>query len=113
VRGRPAGYSAARFSGLAIVLSFGVVGPLITSYRPEEANPAAILLPPSGTHWFGTDNNGADVFARVVYAARTDILIGCASVGIAFVMGVMLGAFAGSGRRVWSSAIIRVTDFVQ
>jgi peptide/nickel transport system permease protein len=68
---------------------------------------------PSLHHWFGTDNNGADVFARVVYAARVDLSIGLASVGAAFVVGVLLGACVGNSRAIWASCIVALIDFMQ
>jgi peptide/nickel transport system permease protein len=52
------------------------------------------LLPPSKEHWFGTDNLGRDVFARVCYGAQYSLLIGVVSVIISVVFGSLVGAFA-------------------
>ena len=46
-------------------------GPLLAPYPPMEANPGQQLLPPSGAHWFGTDDVGMDVFCRVISAPRS------------------------------------------
>jgi peptide/nickel transport system permease protein len=55
--------------------------------RPREA--------PSGRHIFGTDEQGRDVFARVIYGTRIALLVGFVSMGIAGAIGIVLGALAG------------------
>lgn len=44
------------------------LSPLLVPYSPTAPNAAQGLLPPSPSHWFGTDTNGTDVFSRVLYA---------------------------------------------
>lgn len=63
------------------------------SYR--ETNPQASVLPPSGKHWLGTDTEGRDVFARMLYGLRISLTIGVVAVVLYVSIGVCLGALAG------------------
>ncbi len=68
---------------------------LFTSYDPIGKDLPQRLLPPSFSHWFGTDDLGRDVFARVVYGARISLMVGLLSVGIAMAIGSFIGVTAG------------------
>jgi len=68
---------------------------LFTGHDPIGKDLAHRLMPPSATHWFGTDDLGRDVFARVVYGARISLMVGLLSVGIAMVLGSLVGVTAG------------------
>jgi ABC-type dipeptide/oligopeptide/nickel transport system permease subunit len=52
-------------------------------------------VPPSGTFWLGTDNNGRDLFVRILYGARISLLVGVLATGISVVLGVLFGLTAG------------------
>jgi peptide/nickel transport system permease protein len=90
-----------------------ILAPLLTEYSPIRSNWEHALQPPSAEHWFGTNNTGADVFARVIYGARLDLFIGFVSVGAAFLFAVPIGAMAGYFRSWWSGLVMRVMDFLQ
>lgn len=98
---------------LAIVVMLAVLGPLVTSYDPERAAPTEALLRPGGSHWFGTNSYGGDIFSRVVHAARLDLLIGAVSVALSFAIGTPLGALIGFYRGWPPTLVIRVLDFMQ
>jgi peptide/nickel transport system permease protein len=85
----------------------------ITSYSPIEANPLRTLKPPSWEHWFGTDVSGMDIYTRVVYAARVNLLIGLSAVALAFAIGIPVGLVSGYYRGIVSTLIMRVLDFIQ
>ena len=52
-------------------------------------------MPPSGTFWLGTDNNGRDLFIRILYGARISLLVGVLATGISVALGVVFGLAAG------------------
>ncbi len=98
--------------GLMIALVF--LAPLLTSYDPLEANPADFLQAPSARHWFGTDSSGLDVYTRVLYAPRVDMVIAVAGVLFAVLIGCPLGVFVGYYPDLFASTLVmRVMDFIQ
>lgn len=64
-------------------------------YGYRETDPAHGVEAPSGEHWLGTDTEGRDVFARMLYGARISLTIGVVAVAIYVAIGVVLGALAG------------------
>jgi peptide/nickel transport system permease protein len=79
-------------------------------YDPTQQSWTAIRKPPSAQHWFGTDESGRDLFARVIYGARASLLAGVISISIALSLGVPFGLLAGYGGRWIDAVISRVTD---
>lgn len=65
---------------------------------------------PSAAHWFGTDEYGRDVFARVVHGSRYSLFIGVATSLLALVFGAILGASAGYFGGVVDTIICRIVD---
>jgi peptide/nickel transport system permease protein len=67
-------------------------------------------LPPSVTHWFGTDALGRDVYTRIVYGSRISLQVGLASVALALVIGLAAGAVAGFYGGKLDGFLMRITD---
>ena len=65
------------------------------NYGPERQNLQERLQPPSRTHLLGTDDRGRDVMSRVIWGARVSMSVGFVAVGVAVLIGVILGALAG------------------
>jgi peptide/nickel transport system permease protein len=100
----------------AVSIVLMVIGPIIAPIDPRAEDFAATLAPPSGEHWFGTDQNGRDVFSRVIAAPRVDMWIALASTALAFCIGVPLGVLAiGTSRlgRTSGEILLRGMDVVQ
>ncbi|MGU3400649.1 ABC transporter permease [Brucellaceae bacterium D45D] len=102
--------------GLGLVVLFlflAAFGPLLAPF-PEDTtgavNMGSRLMPPSLTHWFGTDEMGADIFSRVIVGARTSLWIGIVITGIGAFVGVPLGIIAGYKGGLLRAAIMRVTE---
>ena len=68
------------------------------------------LQKPSMQHWFGTDNLGRDIFARILYGARYSLMIGVGAVSIGLVIGITLGAIAGFYGGMIDQIIMRIVD---
>lgn len=100
-------------TGLVVVLlAVLVVLPLLVPASPTELNAGPSLAPPSAEHWFGTDQLGRDVAARVVYGARLSLLVAAGSAAAALIVGGLLGALAASSRGVLGEVIMRTLDVV-
>lgn len=90
-----------------------VLGPVLVPYEPLETNPEDQFLAPSSEHWFGTDQYGRDIFARLVHATRLDLVISCSAVGLALVAGSLLGAISGFLAGIFDDSLMRVADVLQ
>jgi peptide/nickel transport system permease protein len=95
---------------LSVIVVVAIMAPWIVPYDPIEQDLAQALQPPSMQHWFGTDNLGRDIFSRVLYGARLDLLIGVFGVLFAFILGTILGCFSGYFGGWTDSLIMRVVD---
>jgi peptide/nickel transport system permease protein len=107
--------SAELLVGLAIIIVWIVLigaAPLIAKFNPLAQQIALRLQPPSATHWFGTDQLGRDVFARVLYGGRESLPGAICVVALGFVTGVSLGAIAGYRRGIVDDVVMRLTDMV-
>lgn len=80
---------------LSILIAAAVAAPLICRYDPIAQDLFAFLQAPSLEHPFGTDPLGRDIFARVIYAARTDLMIMAVAEILPFALGLLLGMAAG------------------
>ena len=99
--------------GLAVIAIFillAVFAPMIVPYDPIAASWSLVRKAPSAQHWFGTDELGRDVLARVVFGARASLLAGLISVSIALAIGVPLGLVAGYRGGFIDALISRITD---
>ena len=87
--------------------------PWIAHYSPTEADPMASLEPPSWTHLLGTDESGMDVFSRIVYATRVNLLIALTAVVASLIIGVPIGVLIGFYRGLLPNLTMRLFDFIQ
>ncbi len=98
--------------GLAVLLIMAflaVFAGAVSRYSPTAIKASQRLRPPSSAHWFGTDEYGRDVFARVVHGGRTSLLIGALTVAFSCVCGSVLGIVGGYFRRA-DTVLSRVID---
>ncbi|HEY8612821.1 MAG TPA: ABC transporter permease [Roseomonas sp.] len=99
--------------GLVIVVLFvlaAALAPWIAPYDPVATSWSRIRKPPSELYWFGTDENGRDVFSRVLWGARASLMAGALSVTAALLLGVPFGLLAGLTGGWVDTIISRVTD---
>lgn len=103
-------------AGAAVLLLFlvlALLAPMIGRYDPMTTNAALALRPPDAAHWFGTDNMGRDVFARMVYGARISLAVGFGSMALAGLLGTALGLVSGYFGRLLDVVVQRVMEVVQ
>jgi peptide/nickel transport system permease protein len=104
------------FLGLFIVVTMlivALIGPIVVPYNPDSVNPKEKMLPPSTEHFFGTDTFGRDVFSRVISAARVDLLVAMVSIGLAFIIGIIIGSIAAYFKGITDSILMRFIDIIQ
>jgi len=82
----------------------------IAPYDPNEHNLSEHLLAPSGEHLLGTDVLGRDLMSRIIFGARTAVIIGVCALGIASVLGMILGLTAGYFGGLTYAVIMRFID---
>ena len=85
------------------------IWPLVP-WDPDEPDPGNRLKPPSDTHLLGTDEIGRDVLSRLIHATAIAMLVGFISMGIATLIGLVLGAVAGYAGGWWDMIISRVVE---
>lgn len=101
--------------GLLILIPMficAVTAPIISPHDPVEPDLKNILDSPSWSHPFGTDTLGRDVFSRVIYGSRISLLVGFVSVGIATLIGIMVGALSGYSGGIVDELIMRFVDLM-
>ena len=99
--------------GLLVVVLFllaALLAPWLSPADPLQTSWTAIRKPPSAAHWFGTDENGRDVLARVLYGARASMAAGVLSVSVALLIGVPIGLLAGLAGGWVDAVIARIAD---
>ncbi len=95
---------------IAFIVVVALFPALFTGVDPTYADPSQSLLPPSAAHWFGTDLQGHDIYARTVYGARASVTVGLGATLLAFVVGGALGALAGFYGGWVDAMVSRITD---
>ena len=102
-------------TGAVIISLIGVaalLAPLITQHDPQLMSLADRYAGPSLQHLFGRDQNGADVFAQVVYGARISLYVSITVVGVSVLVGLFIGSLAGYlGGRI-DNFVMRIIDMI-
>lgn len=94
---------------LGLIILAAIFAPLLTSYDPYETALRQRLKPPGGDHLLGTDSQGRDLLTRLLYGARTTLLIGCAGTAFGALLGGTIGLCAAFYRRL-DAVLMRVID---
>jgi len=95
---------------IALLVAAALLAPLISPYDPSSQTWTAVRKAPSALHWFGTDDVGRDVLARVIYGAQASLMAGIISVAIAIALGVPAGLIAGYVGGFVDALFGRITD---
>ncbi|MGO4438987.1 ABC transporter permease [Rhizobium sp. RAF56] len=100
-----------------LVVTMAIAAPLIAPFSPEEQmfdglSLEGAPLPPGGAFLLGTDTLGRDLFSRLLFGARTSLVIGLVANGVAVGIGLLVGIVAGYVRGFVSSVLMRFTDLM-
>nr|WP_253291355.1 nickel transporter permease [Virgibacillus proomii] len=101
--------------GLCIIIILtltAIFAPLIATHSPTGQDIVNRYQSPSAEHWLGTDELGRDIFSRIVYGTRISIQIGVIAVGIAMIIGVLIGSIAGYFGRWIDQIFMRIIDIM-
>lgn len=99
--------------GVAVILLLvvaAIAAPLFARHDPAAIDLINQLQGPSSRHWMGTDIQGRDVWARLIYGARISLAVGLLSQGIALALGLVLGLVAGYYGKWVDEVVMRLAD---
>ncbi|RWO83243.1 MAG: ABC transporter permease [Mesorhizobium sp.] len=102
---------------VAVVLAGAILAPWLTGYDPNEQMFDGLTLegaplPPNASFWLGTDLLGRDLLTRILFGARTSLIIGIVANGVALLIGTLVGVTAGYFRGWIGGALMRFTDLM-
>ncbi|OCO99999.1 MULTISPECIES: ABC transporter permease [unclassified Ensifer] len=102
---------------VALVVLLALAAPLVAPYSPDEQMFDGLTLegaplPPSAQFLLGTDALGRDLLSRLLYGARTSLVIGLVANGIAVTIGLLIGILSGYMRGLVGNALMRFTDLM-
>jgi peptide/nickel transport system permease protein len=89
-----------------------VIGPLAMPFDPSDQELPLRLEGPSAQHWFGLDELGRDILARVLVGARISLLVGLVVVGVSSTIGTLLGSIAGYFGGIIDEVLSRLMDIL-
>ena len=99
--------------GLVIIVAIfltAIFAPWLAPYDPYKMSLSEKLAQPSSQHWLGTDSLGRDTLSRIIYGTRTSLAVGMGAVGLAVIIGELLGIIAAYFGGIVFAIIMRFTD---
>ena len=96
----------------AALVGMAVLAPWISPYAPDAIDLAGRRAAPSMAHWFGTDDLGRDLLARVLFGARVSLAIGILAAALTVALGAGVGMVAGWAGRWIDAVLMRVADAI-
>ena len=97
---------------VAIFVLLAIIGPYVTPFNTTAAT-SDVNQAPSGTHLFGTDASGFDIFSRVLAAPRIDVTIAIVATLLSLIIGSLIGLLASFFRGFAGDLVMRISDTVQ
>ena len=99
---------------LLLILLGAAFAPWLSPHPFDEVYWDRIGMPPdyANAHWFGTDNNGRDLFVRVLYGARVSLAVGFAATQVSLAIGVLYGALSGFLGGKVDEVMMRIVDMM-
>jgi len=97
---------------IILLVVCALIPSVIAPYGFDDQLLSRRFQPPSGAHFFGTDEYGRDIFSRVIYGCRISLTLGLVSVTISCVLGIILGCIAGYYGRIIDNVLMRIIDIM-
>lgn len=97
---------------IIFLIFIAIFGKWLMPYDPNYGDMAINKQPPSAAHWFGTDEQGRDIFSRIIDGTRVSLSVGLQAVGFALVLGTVFGAVAGYKGGKMDTIIMRLMDIM-
>lgn len=97
---------------IIFLIFIAIFGKWLMPYDPNYGDMAINKQPPSAAHWFGTDEQGRDIFSRIIDGTRVSLSVGLQAVGFALVLGTVFGAVAGYKGGKIDTIIMRLMDIM-
>lgn len=97
---------------IIFLIFIAVFGKWLMPYDPNYGDMAINKQPPSAAHWFGTDEQGRDIFSRIIDGTRVSLSVGLQAVGFALTLGTVFGAVAGYKGGKIDTIIMRLMDIM-
>ena len=97
---------------ILLIIFVAIFAPILTPYDPNQMSLQDQFEPPSPQHLFGLDQNGSDVFSKVIYGARISLLVAITVVSICLILGLLMGSLAGYMGGVWDHIVMRLIDML-
>lgn len=94
---------------LLVMTAAALLAPLIAPYDPHQQSPSA-LLAPSISHWLGTNHVGQDIWSRLLFGARTSLLVGFGVGVLATFLGTIFGVSAALIGGLYERVVMRLVD---
>jgi ABC-type dipeptide/oligopeptide/nickel transport system permease subunit len=95
---------------IVFLIITAISAPWLAPYPPNDINMAQTLAKPSVEHWLGTDNLGRDVLSRIIYGARTSLIIAVGATAASVILGETLGLIAAHFGGIVFQIIMRIID---
>lgn len=99
-------------SMILLIVLVAIFAPYIATQDPNAMSLQHRYQGPSGEHLFGLDENGSDVFAKVIHGSRVSLLVSITVVTMSLIVGLILGSIAGYFGRWIDGIIMRIIDMI-
>lgn len=97
---------------ISTMVFLAIAAPWLSPFNPTAIDLEHRFLPPSATHFFGTDQNGADVWSEVLFGARISLTIAISVAMVTLLVGLLMGSIAGFAGGLWDTLIMRFVDMI-
>ncbi|HMK55569.1 MAG TPA: ABC transporter permease [Dissulfurispiraceae bacterium] len=104
--------SVAGLAIICIIAALAIAAPIVSPYDPFAIDVYNVISAPSAAHLLGTDELGRDILSRMIWGSRVSLSVGFVAVGIATMIGIVVGAAAGYYGKAVDATLMRFVDIM-